>query len=96
MRITSLCYDQQGVLWIGTQREGLGRLVDDDFEAIALDPPNDLALFDIVDVREATDGSLWVAHADGVVQISAQGVFCNRLNLARLSPLQTAETEAFG
>lgn len=72
-RITALCHDRQGVLWIGSESEGLGRLLEGRYEPVELALPNGRKLKAVMDVREADDGSVWVAHANGVAQVSAQG-----------------------
>jgi ligand-binding sensor domain-containing protein len=81
LRITALCFDRQGALWIGTEKEGLGRFVQGDFEPVVL--PGDHRPLDIMHVREATDGSLWVAHADGVGQLSPQGDLLRSFDVGR-------------
>jgi ligand-binding sensor domain-containing protein len=89
LRITALCSDRRGVLWIGTEREGLGRFVKNDFESVGLTLPDGREPFDIMDIREASDGSFWVAHADGVMQLSESGDILQSLALGR--SLATAE-----
>jgi signal transduction histidine kinase/ligand-binding sensor domain-containing protein/CheY-like chemotaxis protein len=73
LRITALCVDQQDVVWIGTESDGLGRLINGRYESVELNLPSGRNFVKVMEVREADDGSLWVAHANGVAQLSAQG-----------------------
>lgn len=73
LRITALCSDQQGVLWIGSESEGLGRLLEGRYEPVEVALPSGRKLEHVMEVREADDGSLWVAHAGGAARLSAQG-----------------------
>lgn len=94
LSISALCSDRHDVLWIGTQNDGLGRLNEGRYETVPLDFKPGRSLEMIMDLREADDGSIWVAHADGVVQLSSKGELLQSFD--RLGPTRATAADQDG
>jgi ligand-binding sensor domain-containing protein/signal transduction histidine kinase len=83
VKVQSLYEDRRGTLWIGTRGAGLGRLVDDRIEHVAVLPG--LGGSDVVTcITEDGEGRLWVGTRGGLILWDG-GQFVSSEPLARLN-----------
>lgn len=71
-RILSICEDKEGSLWIGTENQGLMRLMNGVFTSYP--EVEDVKNRAVAGIIEARDGSLWMATATAIVRLK-DGVF---------------------
>lgn len=97
-RVRSLCLDDRQRMWIGTERRGLAIFdhYDDPRSLRWIPVAEELGsnFHDLTHIRQARDGSLWVTHADGVVQLSPDGSLMT--HFAGLGPIEGTAEEADG
>jgi ligand-binding sensor domain-containing protein/methyl-accepting chemotaxis protein len=78
--IISMYYDKNGVLWVGTRKNGVNRLMalsDSDFTRIQYDPFNNSSISsDVVRViSEDKNGAIWICTSDGLNQLLSSEVY---------------------
>jgi ligand-binding sensor domain-containing protein len=92
---TTLCFDHEGSLWIGTQSEGLARLKD--FHLVTFTADDGLQSNFILSVYESSRGSLWIGSSGGADEykdgkITSHSITHNSRNL----PMHTVVEDRHG
>lgn len=72
-KVRSLCFDSNGLLWLGSEMDGLAIRRDGRTLAI-LRPSNGLPSYEVMSILEARDGAIWLGTLSAVARIEPGAV----------------------